>query len=160
MYYKVNIYIKTLILLLITLLTNCSGNSEKITQDIQAEEESTEVLKAFRTKDGIFANNSRNMKSSVVNSNDFDQNFPGTNVSCGYILRYYFYTNIHLNSQNPMLITMDGTEFDIDYKKQANGDNIVLYETKVVINLIKGMYFGNSEFNEFIEQHPEAQINF
>ena len=160
MYYKVNIYIKTLILLLITLLTNCSGNSEKITQDIQAEEESTEVLKAFRTKDGIFANNSRNMKSSVVNSNYFDQNFPGTNVSCGYILRYYFYTNIHLNSQNPMLISMDGTEFDIDYKKQANGDNIVLYETKVVINLIKGMYFGKSEFNEFIEQHPEAQINF
>ena len=91
---------------------------------------------------------------------DFDQNFPGTNVSCGYILRYFFYTNIHLNSDSPMLISMDGTEFDIDYKNQISGNSIALYETKVVINLIKGMYYGNSEFKEFIKQYPEAQINF
>ena len=100
------------------------------------------------------------MKSSVEHSVDFDQNFPGTNVSCGYILRYFFYTNIHLNSDSPMLISMDGTEFDIDYKNQISGNSIALYETKVVINLIKGMYYGNSEFKEFIKQYPEAQINF
>jgi len=125
-----------------------------------AEEETSEILKALRSKDGIFANTSRNMKSSVEYSVDFDQNFPGTNVSCGYILRYFFYTNIHLKSDSPMLISMDGTEFDIDYKNQISGNSIVLYETKVVINLIKGMYYGNSEFKEFIEQYPEAQINF
>ena len=125
-----------------------------------AEEETSEILKALRSKDGIFANTSRNMKSSVEYSVDFDQNFPGTNVSCGYILRYFFYTNIHLKSDSPMLISMDGTEFDINYKNQISGNSIALYETKVVINLIKGMYYGNSEFKEFIEQYPEAQINF
>ena len=145
---------------MIIFLSNCTGNSTTIVKNMAAEEETSEILKALRSKDGIFANTSRNMKSSVEYSVDFDQNFPGTNVSCGYILRYFFYTNIHLKSDSPMLISMDGTEFDIDYKNQISGNSIVLYETKVVINLIKGMYYGNSEFKEFIEQYPEAQINF
>ena len=145
---------------MIIFLSNCTGNSTTIVKNMAAEEETSEILKALRSKDGIFANISRNMKSSVEYSVDFDQNFPGTNVSCGYILRYFFYTNIHLKSDSPMLISMDGTEFDIDYKNQISGNSIVLYETKVVINLIKGMYYGNSEFKEFIEQYPEAQINF
>ena len=145
---------------MIIFLSNCTGNSTTIVKNMEAEEETSEILKALRSKDGIFANTSRNMKSSVEYSVDFDQNFPGTNVSCGYILRYFFYTNIHLKSDSPMLISMDGTEFDIEYKNQISGNSIALYETKVVINLIKGMYYGNSEFKEFIEQYPEAQINF
>ena len=60
---------------MIIFLTNCSGNSEIVNQDNLAEEESVEVLKALRTKDGVFSNNSRNMKSSVANRNDFDQKF-------------------------------------------------------------------------------------
>ena len=154
-----NIYIKTFIPLLIFFLTNCSGNSEMINQDIQAEEESVEVLKALRTKDGFFANNSRNMKSSVTNSNDFDQKFPGTNVSCGYILRYFFYTNIHLNSDDAMLISMDGTKFDIPLSDKSQNVDSVVYETKIVINLIKGMFYGNDEFKEFIEKYPNAEID-
>ena len=154
-----NIYIKTFIPLLILFLTNCSGNSEMINQDIQAEEESVEVLKALRTKDGFFANNSRNMKSSVTNSNDFDQKFPGTNVTCGYVLRYFFYTNIHLNSDNAMLISMDGTRFDIPLSDKNQNIDSAIYETKIVINLIRGMYYGNSEFKEFIEKYPNAEID-
>ena len=153
-------YNKLFFSLMIIVLSNCTGNSTTIVKNMEAEEETSEILKALRSKDGIFANTSRNMKSSVEYSVDFDQNFPGTNVSCGYILRYFFYTNIHLKSDSPMLISMDGTEFDIDYKNQISGNSIALYETKVVINLIKGMYYGNSEFKEFIEQYPEAQINF
>ena len=154
-----NIYIKTFIPLLIFFLTNCSGNSEMINQDIQAEKESVEVLKALRTKDGFFANNSRNMKSSVTNSNDFDQKFPGTNVSCGYILRYFFYTNIHLNSDDAMLISMDGTKFDIPLSDKSQNVDSVVYETKIVINLIRGMFYGNDEFKEFIEKYPNAEID-
>ena len=154
-----NIYIKTFIPLLIFFLTNCSGNSEMINQDIQAEEENVEVLKALRTKDGFFANNSRNMKSSVTNSNDFDQKFPGTNVSCGYILRYFFYTNIHLNSDDAMLISMDGTRFDIPLSDKSQNVDSVVYETKIVINLIRGMFYGNDEFKEFIEKYPNAEID-
>jgi hypothetical protein len=154
-----NIYIKTFIPLLIFFLTNCSDNSEMINQDIQAEKESVEVLKALRTKDGFFANNSRNMKSSVTNSNDFDQKFPGTNVSCGYILRYFFYTNIHLNSDDAMLISMDGTKFDIPLSDKSQNVDSVVYETKIVINLIRGMFYGNDEFKEFIEKYPNAEID-
>ena len=154
-----NIYIKTFIPILIFFLTNCSGNSEMINQDIQAEEESVKVLKALRTKDGFFANNSRNMKSSVTNSNDFDQKFPGTNVTCGYVLRYFFYTNIHLNSDNAMLISMDGTRFDIPLSDKNQNIDSAIYETKIVINLIRGMYYGNSEFKEFIEKYPNAEID-
>ena len=153
-------YNKLFFSLMIIFLSNCTGNSNAVVKNLAAEEETLEILKALRSKDGIFSNRSRNMKSSVEHSVDFDQNFPGTNVSCGYILRYFFYTNIHLNSDSPMLISMDGTEFDIDYKNQISGNSIALYETKVVINLIKGMYYGNSEFKEFIKQYPEAQINF
>ena len=154
-----NIYIKTFIPLLIFFLTNCSGNSEMINQDIQAEEESVEVLRALRTKDGVFTNNSRNMKSSVVNRNDFDQKFPGTNISCGYILRYFFYTNIHLNSNDAMIISMDGTSFDIPLSDKNQNVDSAIYETKIVINLIRGMYYGNSESKEFIEKYPNAEVD-
>ena len=103
--------------------------------------------------------NSRNMKSSVTNSNDFDQKFPGTNVTCGYVLRYFFYTNIHLNSDNAMLISMDGTSFDIPLSDKNQNVDSAIYETKIVINLIRGMFYGNSEFKEFIEKYPNAEID-
>ncbi|GIR22651.1 hypothetical protein CM15mP37_01560 [bacterium] len=144
---------------MIIFLTNCSGNSEIVNQDNIAEEESAEVLKALRTKDGFFANNSRNMKSSVANRNDFDQKFPGTNVSCGYVLRYFFYTNIYLNSNDAMLISMDGTRFDIPLNNKNQDFDSAIYETKIVINLIRGMYYGNSEFKEFIEKYPNAEVD-
>ena len=154
-----NKHIKTFFISIIIFLTNCSGNSEIVNQDNLAEEESVEVLKALRTKDGFFTNNSRNMKSSVANRNDFDQKFPGTNVSCGYVLRYFFYTNIHLNSNDAMLISMDGTRFDIPLNNKNQDFDSAIYETKIVINLIRGMYYGNSEFKEFIEKYPNAEVD-
>ena len=152
-------YNKLLFSLMIIFLSSCTGNSTTVIKNMAAEEETLEILKALRSKDGIFANSSRNMKSSVEHSVDFDQNFPGTNVSCGYVLRYFFYTNIHLNSNDAMLISMDGTRFDIPMiNKNKNADSAI-YETKIVINLIRGMYYGNSEFKEFIEKYPNAEVD-
>ena len=144
---------------MIIFLSNCTGNSNAVVKNMAAEEETLEILKALRSKDGIFSNSSRNMKSSVEHSVDFDQNFPGTNVSCGYVLRYFFYTNIHLNSNDAMLISMDGTRFDIPLSKKNQNVDSAIYETKIVINLIRGMYYGNSEFKEFIEKYPNAEVD-
>ena len=152
-------YNKLFFLLMIIFLSNCTGNSNAVIKNMAAEEEILEILKALRSKDGIFANGSRNMKSSVEHSVDFDQNFPGTNVSCGYVLRYFFYTNIHLNSNDAMLISMDGTRFDIPLSKKNQNVDSAIYETKIVINLIRGMYYGNSEFKEFIEKYPNAEVD-
>ena len=39
----------------------------------------------------------RDLNTVVTNSADFDYIFPNTDKSCGYILRYFFRTNIYLN---------------------------------------------------------------
>ena len=44
------------------------------------------------------------------------------------------------------------------YNKNENVDSAI-YETKIVINLIRGMYYGNSEFKEFIEKYPNAEVD-
>ena len=154
-----SLYSKLSFSLMIIFLSSCNGNSTTVIKNMAVEEETLEILKALRLKDGIFANGSRNMKSSVEHSVDFDQNFPGTNVSCGYVLRYFFYTNIHLNSNDAMLISMDGTRFDIPLSNKNQNVDSAIYETKIVINLIRGMYYGNSEFKEFIEKYPNAEVD-
>ena len=154
-----SLYSKLSFSLMIIFLSSCNGNSTTFIKNMAVEEETLEILKALRLKDGIFANGSRNMKSSVEHSVDFDQNFPGTNVSCGYVLRYFFYTNIHLNSNDAMLISMDGTRFDIPLSNKNQNVDSAIYETKIVINLIRGMYYGNSEFKEFIEKYPNAEVD-
>ena len=57
-----------------------------------------------------------------------------------------------------MLISMDGTRFDIPLNNNQNVDSAI-YETKIVINLIRGMYYGNSEFKEFIKKYPNAEVD-
>ena len=154
-----NFLIKLIFIPTIIIISNCTENFNTVVKNTSDEEETLEILRALRLKDGVFTNNSRNMKSSVVNKNDFDQKFPGTNVSCGYVLRYFFYTNIHLNSNDAMLISMDGTRFDIPLNNKNQNVDSVIYETKIVINLIRGMYYGNSEFKEFIEKYPNAEVD-
>ena len=58
-----------------------------------------------------------------------------------------------------MLISMDGTRFDIPLNNKNQDFDSAIYETKIVINLIKGMYYGNSEFKEFIEKYPNAEVD-
>ena len=44
---------------------------------------------------------------------DLQTVFPGTDKTCEYILRYYFYTEIHLNKKSNVLFAMDGTKFQL-----------------------------------------------
>ena len=79
--------------------------------------------------------------------------FPGTDKTCEYILRYYFYTEIHLNKKSNVLFAMDGTKFQLD-KRNTSAVSI----TASVINLIGGMYYGESEMKSFLLKHPEVSL--
>ena len=90
---------------------------------------------------------------TTYTTEDLQTTFPGTNKTCEYILRYYFYTEIHLNKKSNVLFAMDGTKFHID-KRNTSAVSI----TASVINLIGGMYYGGSEIKSFLEQHPEVVL--
>ena len=79
--------------------------------------------------------------------------FPGTDKTCEYILRYYFYTEIHLNKKSNVLFAMDGTKFHLD-KRNTSAVSL----TASVISLIGGMFYGNSEMKSFLEQHPKVSL--
>ena len=84
---------------------------------------------------------------------DLQTIFPGTDKTCEYILRYYFYTEIHLNKKSNVLFAMDGTKFQLD-KRNTSAVSI----TTSVINLIGGMYYGESEMKSFLLEHPEVSL--
>ena len=84
---------------------------------------------------------------------DLQTVFPGTDKTCEYILRYYFYTEIHLNKKSNVLFAMDGTKFQLD-KRNTSAVSI----TTSVINLIGGMYYGESEMRSFLFEHPEVSL--
>lgn len=84
---------------------------------------------------------------------DLQTVFPGTDKTCEYILRYYFYTEVHLNKKSNVLFAMDGTKFQLD-KRDTSAVSI----TASVIHLIGGMYYGISEVKSFLDEHPEVSL--
>ena len=54
-------------------------------------------LPALRTNNN-FNQGYRILKTTISDPLLFDLTFPETNISLGYVLRYYFYTGIDLNS--------------------------------------------------------------
>ena len=84
---------------------------------------------------------------------DLQTVFPGTDKTCEYILRYYFYTEIHFNEKSNVLFAMDGTKFQLD-KRDTSAVSI----TASVIHLIGGMYYGGNEVKSFLDEHPEVSL--
>ena len=84
---------------------------------------------------------------------DLQTVFPGTDKTCEYILRYYFYTEVHLNKKSNVLFAMDGTKFQLD-KRNTSAVSI----TASVIHLIGAMYYGGIEMKSFLEQYPEVSL--
>ena len=84
---------------------------------------------------------------------DLQTVFPGTDKTCEYILRYYFYTEVHINKKSNVLFAMDGTKFQLD-KRDTSAVSI----TASVIHLIGGMYYGISEVKSFLDEHPEVSL--
>ena len=112
---------------------------------------SMSVLTALRDRDNVsFENKTRNFSTTIDDKLLFETNYPGTDITCGYVLRFYFYTNILLNQGQSELFSMDGTQFILEKSDQ------VIDQTKSIINLIGGMHFGSSELSDFLDLYPNA----
>ena len=110
------------------------------------------VLPALRERSSThFNNGTRDFYTLLSDSNAFNVIYPGTNKSCGYIIRYYFYTNIFLNNEVSLLISMDGSKFDV------STSNDIIMQTKNMISIINGMSFGWQEYRDFISKYPNAK---
>ncbi len=110
------------------------------------------VLPALRERSAThFNNGTRDFYTLISDSNAFNVIYPGTNKSCGYIIRYYFYTNIFLNNEVSLLISMDGNKFDV------STSNDIIMQTKNMISIINGMSFGWQEYRDFINKYPNAK---
>ena len=135
-------------------------NMDKTTVDklkpelIQSNKNTTSmsVLTALRDRDNVsFENKTRNFSTTIDDKLLFETNYPGTHITCGYVLRFYFYTNILLNQDQSELFSMDGTQFILEKSDQFDGSSSdqVIDQTKSIINLIGGMHFGSSELSDF-----------
>ena len=102
-------------------------------------------LPALRTNNN-FNQGYRILKTTISDPLLFDLTFPETNISLGYVLRYYFYTGIDLNSDENQLISMDNRTFDMP----ENEDPIEL--VKAVIQEVSKMGFGSREYREFLKK--------
>ena len=112
------------------------------------------ILKALRKSNTTFYKaKSRVLHLTTHTIEDLQTVFPGTNKTCLYILQYYFYTEIHLNKESNALLAMDGTKFHLG-KRNTSAVSL----TASVINLIGGMYYGDSEMKSFLEEYPEVNL--
>ena len=110
------------------------------------------ILPALRERSDIsFTNSTRDFYTTILDSTYFETTYPGTNKSCGFIIRYYFYTNIFIGSDQSILVSMDRSRFNI-----SSEDNVVS-QTKSVIERIRNMSFGNEEYQEFINEYPNLK---
>lgn len=110
------------------------------------------ILPALRERSDIsFTNNTRDFYTTILDSTYFETTYPGTNKSCGFIIRYYFYTNIFIGSDRSILVSMDRSSFNI-----SSEDNVIS-QTKSVIERIRNMSFGNEEYQEFINEYPNLK---
>ena len=110
------------------------------------------ILPALRERSDIsFTNSTRDFYTTILDSTYFDTTYPGTNKSCGFIIRYYFYTNIFIGSDRSILVSMDRSRFNI-----SSEDNVIS-QTKSVIERIRNMSFGNEEYQEFINEYPNLK---
>lgn len=102
-------------------------------------------LPALRTNNN-FNQGYRVLKTTISDSSVFDLTFPETNLTVGYVLRYYFYTGIDLNSNTNELISMDNRTFDMPKTE----DPIEL--VRAVIQEVSKMSFGSGEYREFVKK--------
>ena len=100
-------------------------------------------LPPLRLSDG-FSKPYRVLNTTISDKSLFDQYYNDTNLTLDYVIRYYFYTSIKLNSEKNQLISMDGTKFNLSSKNAVD-------LTDEVISLVGRMYFGKKELSEFKE---------
>ena len=117
------------------------------------------ILPALKERNDLgFDNKTRDLHSIAKDSLKFDYIFPNTDVSCGYVIRYFFHTNIHLGKDLNKLISMNGSTFNIDSLGSVEEKEYIISLTESVLLTIGKMYFGSSELQEFLSIYPDVVI--
>ena len=102
--------------------------------------DSINQYKALRLKNELgFQKSYRVLKTTFKSLEGFQTFYPGTKITLEKILRYHFYTAIHINQKENKLYSMDLTEFEL--KKNTSEEEI----TKETVTLIGDMFFGSNE---------------
>lgn len=143
-------------------LTLLSCNLAEQTVSGVNERSNDVILSALKERTDIgFTKNTRDLNTSIIDSSNFNYIFPNTDISCGYVMRYFFHTNIHLGKGLNELISMNGTTFNLDdfNYPQQQGEYIINL-SKRVINTIGGMYYGASELQNFLDVYPDVDISY
>ena len=118
------------------------------------------ILKALKERnDLVFDKKTRDFFTVVEDSSKFNYIFPDTDVSCGYIIRYFFHTNIHLGSESNELVSMNGSVFDIEVSDSINEKDSIISLTRNVFIKIGDMYYGFSELQDFLDAYPNVVIS-
>jgi hypothetical protein len=81
----------------------------------------------------------RVLKTTFKSLEGFQTFYPGTKITLEKILRYHFYTAIHINQKENKLFSMDLTEFKL--RNNTSEEEI----TKETVALIGDMFFGSNE---------------
>ena len=122
---------KKLILLFLLIPAISFGQSKDQEGDLNALRHSDNFSKPFRV-----------LKTTISDKSLFQQYYNNTNLTLDYVIRYHFYTSIHLNAEKNELISMDGSNFNLFSKNAVD-------LTDEVITLVSKMYFGKKEYKEF-----------
>ena len=102
--------------------------------------DSINQYKALRLKNELgFQKSYRVLKTTFKSLEGFQTFYPGTKITLEKILRYHFYTAIHVNQKENKLFSMDLTEFKL--KNNTSEEEI----TKETVALIGDMFFGSDE---------------
>lgn len=127
--------LKDILLILMSLFTVQSISSQEAT-----------ILPALQKRTDVgYTDKTRHLYTTFTDPKIFDTLYPNTSLTYGYIIRHFFCTNIHLNASDNRLVSMDKTHFELS----ENAEIETLVEE--VVSLIGGMYFGGSEYREFME---------
>ena len=120
---------KLLLLLLLVPVVSFGQTKDSINQ-----------YKALRLKNELgFQKSYRVLKTTFKSLEGFQTFYPGTKITLEKILRYHFYTAIHVNQKENKLFSMDLTEFKL--KNNTSEEEI----TKETVVLIGDMFFGSNE---------------
>ena len=103
-------------------------------------QDSINTYEPLRLKEELGLNKRyRVLKTTFKSLDGFQKYYPGTKITLERILRYHFYTAIHINQKENKLISMDLNEFPL--KSSASEEKI----TKETVKLIGDMFFGSNE---------------
>ena len=128
-----------------------STTVEKFDLAVSAQGHSQDSINKYeplRLKEELgFNRRYRVLKTTFKSLDGFQKYYPGTKITLERILRYHFYTAIHINQKENKLISMDLTEFPL--KSSASEEKI----TKETVKLIGDMFFGSNELKVILIQY-------